>query len=73
MKNKYRVVEHSPKCFEPQVWRWWFPIWRPLAHCSYTGYDWSPFCTENLNLALSAINNHRNPTYPPPKPIHEVP
>jgi hypothetical protein len=70
--SKYRIVEHHPSCFEPQIWRWWWPIWSALHMCSYTGHDWSPLSCTTRTEAEDLIRMHITPVRVAPV-VHDYP
>jgi hypothetical protein len=65
--SKYRVaVSCDGKTFTPQVWRWWLPVWRPIASTTYTGYDWSDLSFTNCQDAWDYIDRTVSPKKPYP-------
>lgn len=73
--RRYRIVEFPTfnMSFEPQVWRWWFPIWRPLIWGTCTGHDYSPISYKTYAEALAAIDCIRNPGGYIEPIVHQVP
>jgi len=71
--SDYRIAQYSEECFEPQIWRWWWPFWTALEMTTYTGHDWSPKCHQTMAAAVMAILGHQNPEFRPgKKPIYHT-
>ena len=57
--NKYRIIEICYNRFEPQIKRWWFPIWRPIGYHTHQGHGIAPASYNTLDEAIDVIRTDR--------------
>lgn len=51
---KYEVGMNLP--YTPQIWRWWFPFWRPLSVSCGEGGSWWHTAYETAEKAWDAVD-----------------
>lgn len=74
LRPRFRVLEHDEETFEAQVWRWWWPMWRPL-HTWYGGAGGRKpsMCCDLATAERQCLARATYAPAPPTKPlVHPV-